>query len=123
MRTNSRRTRCAGVWSVVVGVLVVIGLAVRPAVAGIIQPVGVTASSELSGREALKCRNGSGMNGTDTNATHGTSQGDMWLSNHSTVVADQWIRFELNDVYDLSRIYIWNYYEGGVARGVKDFTV
>jgi hypothetical protein len=123
MSTSRGRVRPVHAWHVGIAWLAVAGLAGLPAWAGVIQPIGVTRSSELSGREAYKCRDGSGMSGTDTNATHDTGTGNMWLSNHSTVVADQWIRFELNDVYDLSRIYIWNYYEGGVARGVKDFTV
>jgi hypothetical protein len=112
----------------VIAMVLGLGLLAGSAEATFLTPSNVTVSSEFTpdGRLGVDAINGSGLTGSGTNATHDAAVGNMWLSNGG--VSAEWIRFDLGQAYDLSKIFIWNYNENHAvnaanARGVNDFTV
>ena len=114
--------RIRSVLSVVAVATVMMGFAVHSAWADFLTPTGVTASDELTGRPATRTINSSGLSANNTNGTH--TSGQEWLNFPPPSIADTWIRFELDDVYDLSKIYLWNVYENNETdRGISNFTV
>jgi hypothetical protein len=81
-------------------------------------------SSEYSGRNASDAIQSGDLSSNDINGTHNeTNVNNMWLSNGSIV--NQYIIFELPDIYDLSKIYLWNYYESASlkTRSINSFHV
>jgi hypothetical protein len=103
--------------------VLVIGLALNLSpphahAAFIIQPAGVSASSDRSNREAFRTTDGSGLSDptivqTDdpvptTWPTHSTaSHSRMWYSN-GEAIADVTITFDLGEVYEVSGMHVWN---------------
>ena len=95
------------------------------AFAGVVTPVSVVASSELSayGRNAVNTINGSGLTGSG----HGTDPSTMWLSTGNgaaggTADPTPSITFDLGSVKSITNAQIWNYNEaGGTNRGVTSF--
>lgn len=108
--------------------IVAAGLAAGTAGGDVIQPVDIDFSSELSPRNAVDIINGNGLTGTDTSATHNATVSDMWLSGAGEDITEQWLRFDLGNTYDVTKIYIWQYNENNASnadniRGVSNFTV
>lgn len=84
---------------------------------------GVTVSSYLNDvpRIGANVVNGSGLN---TNTWwHGADAAYTWLS--SGTYANQWIAFDLGDIYTINRFHVWNYIEaaGYANRGVDGVTI
>ncbi|QNN21958.1 PEP-CTERM sorting domain-containing protein [Planctomycetales bacterium ZRK34] len=80
----------------------------------LIDNTGITAiaSSEWTNttphRLAIQAVNGAGLSGSEyTTSTHSGTPENVWLSGYGTI-ADQWIRVDLGDVYDLDAVKIWN---------------
>jgi hypothetical protein len=93
--------------------------------------VNATASSVNYQLEAIYSCNGNGLAGDlHTNNIGGEppppGQGTMWLSN---AIGGQWIRYQFDDVYTLSSMWVWNYNQvtssGGdrTERGIRDCTI
>ncbi len=86
-----------------------------------VKPVKATASSQLNslmGPE--KTIDGSGLDSLDQ---HGTSSGQMWQSKKG---AKPWIQYELDAVYKLYEMWVWNSnqaVETAVGFGAKDVTI
>lgn len=97
-----------------------------PAMAAVITPVSVVASSQLSGygRVAVNTINSSGLTGLG----HGTDPTTMWLSTGNGAAGGTpdlapSITFDLGSVVSINSAQIWNYNEsGGTNRGVTSFS-
>ena len=92
-------------------------------------------STEFSGTystDNLLNESGLTSSGVDT-WTHDTDPVNMWLSENSVTVSDQWVEFDLGDLTTLSEIHLWNYNQDGIengenatdktARGVNEFEI
>jgi len=64
--------------------------------------ITATASSEISGAEASKTIDGSGLNGLDQ---HSIEAADMWLSAPG---AKPWIQYEFDGTYNVHEMWVWN---------------
>ena len=85
--------------------------------------VTATASSSHATRPAINTINGSGIDPCDLGVgdDHDNDQNNMWLSgstaasaanpNNGTVAGSHWIRFDFDQVYDLDKMWLWNYNE------------
>lgn len=81
----------------------------------LIDNAGITAiastewTATTPNRLAIQAVDGSGLSGPLLKgASHNNSPQNVWLSNQSLPVADQWIRVDLGDVYVLDAVKIWN---------------
>ena len=85
--------------------------------------ITATASSSNSPDEGPENTvNGSGLDADDLHSAEGT---DMWLSSAADPNA-AWIQYELDDVYKLYEMWVWNYntsLEPVLGFGVKDATI
>lgn len=76
-----------------------------------------------------RAANGAGLtpdNDGDGIEQHGvTPGGTMWLTNNTAASTDRWIRFDLNGLYLLDKMRVWNYNEPGgfLNRQVKTAVV
>ncbi len=97
-----------------------------------VEPVGypiaseniiATASSSNNADEGPENTvNGSGLDDDDR---HSSQNADMWLS-HITGAQPTWIQYELDKVYKLHQMWVWNYnssVEPAIGFGVKDATI
>lgn len=64
------------------------------------------------------------LSGLDADDTHSTNSKDMWLSK-SNLNEKPWIQYELDKVYKLHKMSVWNYNAAGadVRYGVKDAVI
>lgn len=69
---------------------------------------------------------GSGMSGASgaKTDTHGTSYTDLWLTTADADPNNNWIRFDLGDVWRLGEMRVWNYNEAGQPdKGIRNAAV
>lgn len=90
------------------GAFVAAGAPAQAAV--LITPVGVTASTEFTGYEAINLINDSGLSGTSphqiTDTHGGTNLGETWYTDSA---APETVTFDLGGLYTLSDLHIWQY--------------
>lgn len=86
---------------------------------------GVTATTNLGtgpGHSLPNLTNGQGLSALSLTATHNAESADMWMSDGASQTG--WLVFDLQAVYLLDEIVIWNYNsEPNLNRGVKDFNL
>ncbi len=80
----------------------------------------VTATASSTGHDSENTINGSGL---DANDLHSTQEADMWLSGGEP---NAWIEYELDKVYKLYEMWVWNangVMESVLGFGFKDVTI
>ncbi len=80
----------------------------------------ITATASSTGQDLENTINGSGL---DANDLHSTQEADMWLSGGEPNV---WIEYELDKVYKLYEMWVWNangIMESVLGFGFKDVTI
>jgi len=83
--------------------------------------ITVTASSQVENQGPENTVNGSGL---DVNDLHSTEPADMWFSSDEPNGA--WIEYELDKVYKLHEMWVWNHngmMEPTIGVGFKDVTI
>jgi len=124
--------------SVLVGTAMAVAAIAVPANAGVITPVGVTASSTFSPNYNVNSLiDGSGLN---ADGLHDNFYGNNWYAgtpNGNTTGTPNWLVFDLGSVFKVGSADIWNYSYDSYApsayqtwqdantinRGVKDFRI
>ncbi|UCD50118.1 MAG: discoidin domain-containing protein, partial [Phycisphaerales bacterium] len=87
-----------------------------------IENVTATASHADADAAAANTVNGSGLDADDL---HGIAAPDMWLASPGPG-EPVWIQYELDDVYKLDEMWVWNYnvqFELVLGFGLKDVTI
>ncbi len=85
--------------------------------------ITVTASSQSENQEPENTLNGSGL---DANDLHLVEPMDMWLSGEEKEPNRAWIEYELDKVYKLHEMWVWNHngtMESAIGIGFKDVTI
>jgi hypothetical protein len=88
-----------------------------------VENVTVTASSQSDNQEPENSINGSGL---DVNDLHSIEPTDMWLSGEEKEPNRAWIEYELDKVYKLHEMLVWNFngmMESLIGIGFKDVTI
>jgi len=88
-----------------------------------VENVTVTASSQSENQEPENTVNGSGL---DVNDLHSIEPVDMWLSGEEKEPNRAWIEYELDKVYKLHEMWVWNFngmMESLIGLGFKDVTI
>ncbi len=88
-----------------------------------VENVTVTASSQSDNQEPENSINGSGL---DVNDLHSIEPTDMWLSGEEKEPNRAWIEYELDKVYKLHEMWVWNFngmMESLIGIGFKDVAI
>ena len=101
----------------------------------VIEPINAAASSEFDGRPAIDAINSHGVDSTIIETgdpipypwpTASTSKTESWMTLNvgTSEIGNQWITFDLGDVYTIDGIYLWNYLDvNNGANGIKDVDI
>ena len=86
----------------------------------------IIATASSTGREGTGPENTINGSGLDVNDLHSTEPTDMWLSGEEKEPNRAWIEYELDKVYKLHEMWVWNSnqtVESIIGFGFKDVTI